>query len=339
MRSLNVFAAALLVTCLAIAGEASAQKVLRVSTWLPSSHPIVADMIKPWAAEIERATTGRVRIQVMDAPLGPPPAQFDIVQTGQADIGYGVHGYTPGRFTLTKLAELPFLDNRAEALSVAYWRTHDRFLAKADEHKGVKLLSVFTHGPGHIFTTKWPIAGAADLRGLKIRVGGGVVNDVAKALGAVPLLEPSSKAYEILANGVADGIFFPHESVPFFKLDGVVKHGTIVPNGLYNTSFFLVMNQASFNGLSAEDQAALMSRSGEAFAKRAGATWDKADAAGLARMKSGGMDFQDLSPHALDAIRKTLAPIEMAIIAEVSAKGVDGKAGLELIRTEAAAYK
>ena len=37
-----------------------------------------------------------------------------------------------------------------------------------DEHKGVVLLGLFTHGPGLIHTSK-PIGGVGDVKGLKIR--------------------------------------------------------------------------------------------------------------------------------------------------------------------------
>ena len=275
----------------------------------------------------------------MGAPLGPPPAQFDIVQTGQADIGYGVHGYSPGRFVLTKVAEVPFLGDSSEAISVAYWRTYEEMLAEADEHQGVKLISVFTHGPGHIFTTDKVVSGVDDMSGLKFRTGGGVVNSVTETLGAVPVLAPSSKAYEILSAGIADGILFPSESVPFFKLDGVIRHGTMVPGGLYNTSFFVIMNQDKFDALSEEDQEAIMEVSGETFAKRAGAAWDAADAAGLEKMKSEGIEFLTLDDAAVEAFKTKLAPVEEAVVKEISAKDVDGAAALKMLRDEVEAYQ
>ena len=40
-----------------------------------------------------------------------------------------------------------------------------------------------THGPGIVFNTKRPITSMADLSGLKFRIGGGMVNDISKALG------------------------------------------------------------------------------------------------------------------------------------------------------------
>ena len=41
---------------------------------------------------------------------------------GLADVAVSIHGYTPGRFVLTSIAEFPFLGDSAEANSVAYQR-------------------------------------------------------------------------------------------------------------------------------------------------------------------------------------------------------------------------
>ena len=127
-------------------------------------------------------------------------------------VSFIVPGYTPGRFVLTDAIEFPFQGEASEATSVAYQRVHDRMLAKYDEHKGVKVLGVFTHGPGQIFNTKRAVTSLKDLEGMKIRVGGGMVNEVAKALGTVPMLKPAPESYELLAQGVADGVFFPKEA-------------------------------------------------------------------------------------------------------------------------------
>jgi len=73
------------------------------------------------------------------------------VRDGLVDLSYSVHGYTPGRYTLSKIAEFPFLGDSAIATSVAYQRIYQKHLAKFDEHRGMKVITVFTHGPGNIF--------------------------------------------------------------------------------------------------------------------------------------------------------------------------------------------
>ena len=189
---------------------------------------------------MEAATQGRVKCNLLPKAVVAPPQTFDAVRDGLADLSFIVHGYTPGRFVLTDVAEFPFLGDTSEAISVAYQRIHDRMLAKFDEHKGVHVLGVFTHGPGQIFNTKRAVTSLKDLEGMKIRVGGGLVNDVAKALGTVPMLKPAPESYELLSQGVADGVFFPKEAAFSFKLIPLIKHATFVPGGLYNVTFALV---------------------------------------------------------------------------------------------------
>ena len=315
---------------------AEAQTTLRVSNWLPPSHPIVRDIITPWGEAVAEETGGRVEIEVMQAPIGKPPAQYDLIQGGAADIGYGVHGYTPNRFELTTIAELPFLSDSAEDLSVAYQRVYDEMLAGAGEHEGVKVLAVFTHGPGAIYTTGEATTELADVEGKKMRVGGGLANMVAERLGMVPVSAPSPEVYEILANGVADGILFPAESVPFFKIGSVLEHGTSVPGGLYNTSFFIIMNQDSWNALSEEDQAAIEKVSGEALARRAGAAWDAADAAGIEKMEAEGIALIEADEAFTAEIQDKLEGIDSVFLDAAEAKDIDGEAALQMLKDEVA---
>lgn len=313
-------------------GVAKAETVLTLSNWLPPSHPLVKDMIVPWTEQVKEATGGRVTVQILAKGLGAPKAHFDIARDGLADVTFSAHGYTPGRFLMTKVAEFPFSGPSSEALSVAYWKVYEKHFAKLNEHEGTQLLGLFTHGPGHIHTRDKAVHKAADLNGLKMRVGGGVSSDVAEAIGSVALLKPARESYELLSNGVADGTYLPNESVTAFNVDGILKHTTMVPGGLYNISFFLVMNKGRFDALPAEDRAAIMKVSGEAFARLAGKAWDAADAAALEKMKANGNDIIVADPAFMDEIKTLSAPIEDAWVTEASTKGVDAKAALEDLR-------
>ena len=217
MKKLTTLAATLVAGVLAWT-PAQAQTTLTMSSWLPPSHIITKDMMMGWAKEVEAATQGRVKFNLLPKAVASPPGTFDAVRDGLTDVSLSVHGYTPGRFPMTKMAEFPFLGDSAEAISVAYYRTYMKHMAKLDEHKGLVLLGLMTHGPGQIYMTKQKVASLSDLSNQKIRVGGGVVVDITKAIGAVPLLKPASETYEVLKSGIADGIFFPKDSVPAFKL-------------------------------------------------------------------------------------------------------------------------
>ena len=319
-------------------GMATAETKLTLSSWLPPTHPIVTDMIQPWAAKVKEVTEGRVSVKILAKGLGHPKIHYDIARDGLADITYSVHGYTPGRFVMTKIAEFPFSGDSAEAQSVAYWRVHEKFLAKANEHKDTQLLGLMTHGPGLIHNSKKTITKVSDLEGMKLRVGGGVVNDVASSLGAVPLLKPASKSYELLSHGVADGTLLPSESIMSFKIQDLVKHTTVVPGGLYNVSFFLVMNKDRFRDLDKKDQEAIMSVSGESFAVMAGKAWDNADKSARTAAEANGNEIVVADEAFVADVKKRTAHIEGEWIEEANKRGVDGAAALAELRAITSVY-
>lgn len=334
MHFVRTLAAAAVISLAAV--PVFAQDVtLRVSNWLPPSHPVVKDIMVPWGEQVKEATEGRVQVQILDAPLGPPPAHFDLVASGAADVGFSAHGYTPGRFVLTELQELPFLTPSSEANSVAFWRVWQKMLADKNEHAGVKVLAIFGHGPGQLFTTNRPVTPVDSLKGAKIRVASEVTDQLVANLGMVSVQAPSSESYELLHNGVADGIVFPYESVPFFKLEDTVKNALTVDGGMYNVSFFMVMNQAKYDSLSEADRAAIDKVSGEALVRMAGKAWDAADKGGYEVLKDK-VQFTKAEGADLDALKAASDKIYASVGEKFAAKGVDFNAALDMFKAEIA---
>lgn len=317
-----------------IASAAHADVVLKMNSWMPAPHPLVADLHAPFAEEVAKVTEGRVRIEILPAPLGPPPAAFDLARDGVVDVAYGVQGYSPGRFKTAILGEMPFLSDDAVVTSVAFWRVHEAMLAQAGEYEGVKVLGVFTHGPGAIYSRE-PINVVDDIAGQKIRTGGIFAEDIAASLGAVPVQAPAPKVYEVLSQGVADGIFFPAETVPFFKLQEILKSAYTVDGGIYNTAFFTVMNEAKWKQIPEADRALIEPLLGEAFARRAGEMWNAADAQGRAEMK-GKIAFKAATSEETAELHERLKPLVDQRIAEVTAAGIDGQVAYDMLLGEIA---
>jgi len=319
---------------------ASAQTVIRVANWLPPAHPLFAEIIKPWTEQVEEATEGRVDMQILDAPLGPPPAHMDFAVNGVADVVFGVHNYTPGRFVATELAEITGLCEKSAYLSPAWWTIHQKYFADLNEHRGTHLLGVWTHGPGQLWTNGRDVSSLESIKGSKIRIGGGFAQKAAKALDVVPIQSPVTKAYEILSGGVADGIEFPAESVTAFKVNEVLDQGLILPGGLYTASMFLVMNQAKWDSLSKEDQDAISSVSGLALAKLAGKVWDAADDKAFAAMKEAGkIKMVDPSEEETKAIMAAIEPYKAEVLKAITDKGVDGQEVYDALVAEIAKVK
>ena len=317
----------------ALAAPARAQTTLTMSSWVSPQHHLTSNVLQGWANEAEKATNGRVKFQMLPKHPSAPPGTFDAVRDGLVDLSFVTASYTPARHILPLMPELPGGGDTALVNSVAYSRIHWKYFHKIGEYKGVKLLGVFTHGPGQMFT-KRPVNSINDVQGLKIRTGGGVAEAVAKALGASAFVKPAPESYELLKSGVADGVFFPLESIISFKLDTVLEQATLFPGGMYSSAFGFFMNEEKWNKLPKQDQEALEKISGEHIARLAGMSWDEADRRGMDALKKSGVKIVEASPALVADVKKRSAPIVDDWIKQASAKGVDAARILAEFREE-----
>ena len=319
---------------LLFAQVASAETIIRVSSWAPPTINTNAKVWPEWGEALTKATNGRVKIKI-EYNLASPFKQFGVVRDGIADASWIFHGYNT-RYVATQIVEMPNLGTSAEAAAIAYWRVHQKHLYKAKEHRGVILMGLQSHGPA-VIQTKRPITRLSDLRGMKIRVPGGVGSSVGKALGVTAVMLPAPKVYEALSSGVADGIFMPMETQKSYRLKEVVSHAMIMPGGLYYGSFAFLLNPGTFKKLSKQDQAALMSVSGEGFAKL-GRWWDEGDRAGLAAAKAAGTKIHTASAAMAADFLKLMKPYEEAWIVKAAKGGYDPRAALAELRSIAKDY-
>jgi TRAP-type C4-dicarboxylate transport system substrate-binding protein len=293
------------------------QTTLTLSSWVPPTHFLVTDILQPWMADVNKATEGRVTIKLLPKPVGAPPQHWELARKGVADITYGNFTYEPERFKHVWFAELPMMGDKCEASSVALWRTWEKYLSTNDAFKGVVMLGTGMLGGGQFNHPSKVIDTPDDLKGMKVRMGGPIQKRILEDLGAVPVSGPATKAYELLEGGVIDASLHGIESVVNFRLDGKLKNHTIIPGGLYDGTFFVVMNEGKFNKLSAADQAAIRKVSGEMLARRWGNEWDKQTKAADAKLRADGHKFAEPSAALLDNIRK----IRTTMLKELAAEG------------------
>lgn len=328
MKTLKLALAGLLLSAI----PATAQELI-FSSWLPPKHPIVVNAFEPWAEEVEEVTEGRVTVRIMGKPLGSPPAHFDMARDGIADITYGLHSFTEDdRFSRAQLGQFSFLGDDAIANSTAYWNIYGGTLDAADEHEGTHLLGLFMHGPGLLHNNLRKIETTADFDGMKLRVPGGYVADLVAEFGASPLFMSSPEVYEKLSRGVIDGVAFTYEAMTAFNLTDHLKYAMTVPGGIYNTTWFFVINEDKWNSLSEEDRAAISAISGEAFAKRVGQAWNDADT--VAKEEIGDrIDFYE-APEEVVTSLKTIATRLEKNWADSLGEGYDGLAALAEFRKQ-----
>ncbi|WP_372891600.1 TRAP transporter substrate-binding protein [Rhodosalinus sp.] len=317
-----------------LAGAAQAQETLSISTWLPPNHPVNVDMFETLVDMMEEATDGAVTGELVMG-LAPPPAQMDLVMDGAADMSIIFHGYQPGRFVGTKLIELPGYEGDAEAASVAYWRVHEEHLAALEEHRGVKVIALTTHGPAQVHANQ-QVETLDDLDGLKTRLPGGVATDVAEELGMTGIQVPAPKVYETLESGAADAVTMNMGERIGFKLNEVAKTVYEMPGGFYRGSFGVIMSEQRFQSLPEDVQTALEEEVfGEPASRMMGAAWQASDVrATEATLEAEDNAIVTASEEDQARFEEVAAMVIEDVLAELDEAGIDAEAAHEMVQQE-----
>lgn len=316
-----------------ISSAQAADTVLRFSNQLPPSHYIFKEMIEPWAAKVDEVTEGRVKIEFIN-PLGKPQAHFDLVRNGIADMAMSIHSYTASRFPLIEFAELPFTTEDGGVNSVAYWRTYEKFMLEADEHRGVKLIGVWTSPASVIFTNKTEITSLNDLKGLKLRSPSPLFDSSGKAMGLVTVNAPAPESYEMLSRGVIDGLYFQYDQIENFKLDKLIKTAVAAPGGFGKSSQYMFMSERKWNAISEADRAAIEEISGEYIARTFGTKWQDSETKAIETLTAAGLKTYHIKGAELAQLQADLAFIEQDWLKTAAKKNIDGQAALDYYRAQ-----
>lgn len=318
--------------------KAEGAETLRMSTAVVTSHWLVKDALAKWANDVARESNNRLKIQILSTPVGNAASQFEMARDGIVDIVYANPGLTPGRFVLLEAGGLPGIADNSLALSIGLQRLIEKSPEMQAEFKEVKLLGVYVTPPYQIYTTSSrPITDPKDFKGLKVRTGGGVLGASVEAIGAVPINQPFSKTYELLANGVTDGTVSSLDSVTSLKLTPILKHVTVIPGGVGAAPVIVVMNKGRFERLRPEDRDAVMRASGENLGRIIGTMFDGKDDAAIKAMRADGVDVRIADADFVARFQAELRPVTQQWLAQAKKeRGVDGQPLIDALKAEVA---
>lgn len=311
----------------ALASGASAQEVtLKVHHFLPAGSYAQTMFIQPWCDRIAKESANRMKCQIYPSMQlgGTPPQLIDQVRDGVVDVVWTLTGYTPGRFPLVEVFELPFMVQNPEATSKALWDYVGQYAP--NEFKGLHPLAFHVHGDGVFHMVNKPIKTLADLKGLKLRAPTRQTNKLLAALGATPVAMPVPQVGEALAKSVIDGALVPYEVVPSVKIQELVKfHSETDPAepAIYTSTFVFAMNQTKYAALPADLKKVLDANSGQALSGQIGKAFLQADAEGK---KTTTKNTTNVIPKAeLEKFQAAGQAVTDAWVSDITAKGSNGK--------------
>lgn len=285
-----------------------------------------------WASEIEKRTSGRVKITIYPAgSLTKADQCYEGVTKGISDIGMSCFAYTRGRFPLMEGLDLPL--GYPDGMTAT--RAANAMIAKYQpaELNDVKVLYVHAHGPG-ILASKKAVKSLADLKGLKVRATG-LSAKVVEALGGTPVAMSQPETYEALSKGVVEATLCPIETLKGWKQGETIQYVIDASGVGYTTAMFVVMNKDKWAKLPADVQKVFTDVSQEWVAK-SGAVWDDADKAGREFVTGLKREFIHLPDAEQQKWKDAVKPILEAYVKTAKEKNLPGDKMLADLQAEIA---
>jgi TRAP-type transport system periplasmic protein len=302
----------------------SAAVDLIISHPFPARHVQHRLMLEPLKKDLEEKSKGRIKVTIHPGgALAPAPAHYENIVAGAFDIGWTLQGYTPGRFPLSGIIEMPFQWSSAQEATGVFWQMFEEVPGLQNEYRDVKVLAIWTHDLGQLYTTAKPVRTLEDLRGLKMRAPGPVQVSMLRALGAVPVTMPAGEVYDALERGVVDGLVIGGSAIKSYRLEQLVKHATLTNS--YVAAMIVAMNLQSYKKLSAEDRALLDSLTGKRMAMLGAKNYDDEADDGMDALKKAKASIYQLSPGEMERWKHATAQMPKEWLKEMESKGRPGK--------------
>lgn len=302
--------------------------ILRYAENQPEGYP-TTEAAYAFAELVAERTDGRVNVRVYsNGVLGSETSIVEQMEYGGIDFSrisiMSLGEFVPEVFVL----QLPFLYKDDDHM----WRVLDGaigevFLDSIKDRIGLTGLAWFDAGVRHFYTNR-PVKGLEDLQGLRIRVAeSGLMEDLIRQLGAVPVRLSYDDVYSALAKGEIDGA---ENNWPSYDYSGhfeVAKY--MLVDGHTRIPELLLASAEAMEKLTALDprypalvrdcarEAALLERD----------LWKQAETESEAEMREAGVTVTTLTDEEWQRFRDTVEPIyqeytdQKALIARIQREG------------------
>jgi len=243
----------------------------------PGPDSIFALMADEYAKRVNSALKGKVEVKVFhSSQLGTDEQMMRGIKIGAPEM---VAPSTVMSTVEVKFGvfEMPYtIVSRAHMKKVAENKQVQDYLFGGLPTKGLRVLGVWENGFRHITNNVRPIVRPDDLKGIKLRVPGGVWRvKMFKAYGANPSPMPFAEVYSALQSGVMDGQENPFPQIASAKFQEVQKFLSL--SGHVYTPAYLVVGEEVWNKLPSDIQTTLSKIGWEIgdFARSQGERLDK----------------------------------------------------------------
>jgi TRAP-type C4-dicarboxylate transport system substrate-binding protein len=308
---------------------------LRLSHWVPATHPLQKAMIE-WGASVEKASNGTIKSTVYPAQqLGKAFDHYDMTRDGICDASYINPGQNPGRFPIIAAGELPFMIQEAHGATRAFDQWYRKIAAT--EMKDVKYCFTFTYDPARIHSKK-KIVVPADLKGAKVRPSHGTFAAWMVSLGATNVPAGPSETRDLMEKGVVDTLTSPYGSMFLFGTEKTTKYTLELP--VTTSTFQWIFHPKTYNAMSAAQKKVIDDHCTTDWGAKFAGPWIDYEAAGGPKLKAlPDREMYSVTPEQVELWKKSADPVYKQWADGVRKVGGDPDAILKDLRTTLAQHK
>jgi len=245
-----------------LAGPSAADKWNMASGYPDANYH--TQNIKQFVDDVQKATGGKLEVTLhTNQSLFKLPETKRAVQSGQVQLGELLIVQFGNEDPIFEASAIPFLSDtfpKARKLWDATKPATVERLAK----QGIRLL-YSTPWPSQGFYTKMPVGSMADFKGLKMRTYSPMTSRMAELIGAVPASVVFSEVPQAFATGLVSAMYTSPQTGIDTQAWDFSKHFLNV--GGNHTMNVVIVNEAAFKRLPADQQAAVLDAATKAEAR------------------------------------------------------------------------
>lgn len=295
---------------------------LKYSNYYPESSAVSQHIHKPVLESITKGTNGAIQFQEYWASsLHSLPDGFKAARSGLTDITQAYCFTLPTSFNLPHCDSLPFAFSNSVVGSLVMEELYAKYFKKEYEKQGVycAMYPVLEY-TGII--SKTPIRTLEDLKGKKLYIPGGMLQDVYKKLGVTPVLIAPAELFQALQRGILDGALYPAGLVIPQRYHEVCRYWTNAT--ICYGAIPFAMNRKKFDALSDPLKKTLYYQLRQANVLMGKLYYDM-DRAAIEEMQKAGVEIIDLSPAEKERWVNATASIWEEFIEQNEKKGLPAR--------------
>jgi len=244
----------------AMFGHCAAQETRLLMTSLSPGGSTNSVFFNQWSQKLADQSGGAVKIDVRDGTtLANFGNVYERVQDDVVQIGWAIHQVVAGKFPLSEVAGLPFVESGFTPASLALRRLWQTGLLD-NEYKDVVPLVFSVFGPSQLHYARQPQS-IDDLSGVKVAVSGRAPSQLVAQLGGTPISMQPGDFYEALQRRTVDAVITSWSAFAPYKLHEVTTYHVETLLGQGTSMFF--MAKKKYDALPESARKVLAANAGE----------------------------------------------------------------------------